>query len=809
MNNHTVSLQTLHAYTRADRSLVCDCGGPQIIVTLLTPRIIRIRLSPDGAWATPRSWAVARADETFAEVAYRVTETDKSLVIQTFADEEHTTPVLSVHIQRDPLRVAFQDAQGQEFCADGAGGMQWDEMHTIGAEGWHVACEKQIAPDEHFFGFGERTSMLDRRGRQMTNWTTDPGSRQGPTADPLYIAIPVFLSLRPGLAYGLFFNTTWHSHFDMGYSRDDIWRMETSGGELDYYVIYGPTPQDVSAGIGTLLGTMPLPPRWALGYHQCRWSYGSEETVRTITSEFRKRAIPCDVIHFDIAYMDGYRVFTWDNERFPDPPRLLADLRQQGFRAVTIIDPGVKVDPHYHVYQQGIEQSMFIRRANGEIFQGYVWPDDSVFSDYTRTDVRQWWGDLQQRLVEQGVSGIWNDMNEPPVFDQPFSQAVTKRTWHTIDLDAPQGAPDEATTHAEVHNMFGSEMAQASYEGLRRHLGNERPFVLTRSGFAGVQRWSACWMGDNSSVWEHLEMAMPQLMNMGLSGVSFVGVDIGGFAGNANPELFARWMQCGALTPFCRGHTTHFSRNHEPWAFSPQVEEICRTYLNLRYQLMPYIYTLFWQATQHGTPVMRPLLYHFPNDRATYQIHDQFLLGPFLMVAPVYHPGRTSRTVYLPAGVWYDWWTGEHIVGEGHTILAHAPLETLPLYVRAGAIIPSGPAVCYTDEQPLAPLTLDIYPGDGEVTLYEDDGHTFAYEQGQYATTPYRVTRDNNFLTIYIGKREGSYTPPQRQLILRVHAVDKLACAVHPDATYDTAQRVVTYAFPDDGHARELVFRLR
>jgi alpha-glucosidase len=797
-------------FSKMGRSLLLDCGGPQVSLTVLSPHILRVRLAPHGTFAARRSWAVPVPDEDFPETPFEVQETETSLIVQTAPSGPQGKAGVTVHIQRDPCRLAFADPSGQVFCADtNEAGMQWqdqdmDDQAGADAPDWRVACDKRIEPGEHFFGAGQRTGLLDKRGKRLVNWTTDAGTGQGPGTDPLYLAIPVVLALRPGLAYGVFFNNTWASAFDLGRGHPEVWRMEAEGGELDYYVCYGPTPLEVSEGLGRVLGTMPLPPRWSLGYHQSRWSYAPEAHVRSVAAGFRSRDIPCDVLHLDIGYMDGYRVFTWDPLAFPDPPTLLADLRQEGFRTVTIIDPGVKADPNYHVYREGLEQDFFIRRSSGGVFHGYVWPDDSVFSDYTRPEVREWWGDLQRTLVEQGSCGIWNDMNEPPVFYQPFSQNVRKRTWGTIDLDARQGPAGEETTHAEVHNLFGQGMVRASYEGLRRHLGDERPFVLTRSGFAGVQHWSACWMGDNNSWWEHLEMSMPQLMNMGLSGVPFVGVDIGGFAGNADGELFARWMQLGALYPFCRGHTTHFSADHEPWAFGPQVEAICRTYLQLRYRLLPYLSTLFWEASTRGTPVLRPLLYEFPSDPATYQLHDQVMLGPFVLAAPVYQPGRDYRAVYLPAGDWYDWWTNEVLSGPVH-VLAHAPLERMPLYVRAGAILPMGPDLRFTAEKPLDPLTLHLYPGEGTFTLYEDDGHTFAYERGEHCTTRYRLYRDlgadqtTSVLKFDIGERVGNYHPPDRRLILAVHGVEARAAEDYPDAHYDPQKRTLTLVLDPGG----------
>lgn len=785
-NSYASHPEAVRSFVRMERALICDCGGPRLAISVLTPQMVRVRWTPAADFAPRRSWAVAPPDEAFDPAPFAIEETDDTLLLHTGA--------LTVQIERATARIACVDGAGRTFCADEAG-VRWAASQVV--------CAKRIAEGEHFYGFGERTGKLDKLGRQLTNWTTDPPMGHDPGTDPLYIAIPVFMVLRPGLTYGVFFNNSWCSRFDIGSHRSDIWTMEADAGEMDYYILYGPTPAEVAAGMGRLLGTMPLPPRWALGYHQSRWSYETDPAVRHLAAEFRRRDIPCDAIHLDIDYMDGYRVFTWHPVRFPDPAGLIAHLREHGMRTVTIIDPGVKVDPDYAVYQEGMAHDYFVRRADGTVFHGYVWPDDSVFPDFTRPAVRAWWGDLQKRLVDVGVKGIWNDMNEPTVFDRPFSEGGGQGG--TIDLDAPQGPADERTTHAEVHNLYGSGMAQAAYEGLCRHLDDERPFVLTRSAFAGIQRWSACWMGDNSSWWEHLEMAMPQLMGMGLSGAPFVGVDIGGFFGNANGDLFARWMQLGVLMPFCRGHSAKETTEHEPWVFGPRIEAICRDALKLRYRLLPYLYTLFWEAAQQGAPIMRPLFYHYPDDPATYHIHDEILLGSELLAAPIYQPGREHRHVYLPAGEWYDWWTDDGITGPVN-LLAHAPLERMPLYARAGAIVPCGPEMSYTDEQPLDPLTLELFPGDGELTLYEDDGHSFGYTRGQFCTTRYSLRRAGSRLTFAMEARTGGYAPPPRQVALRLHAVDAAAQAGHPTARYDAARRILTLQFPDDGAARELHF---
>ena len=748
-----VNLGAVEAIETSDRGVHFQCGESSLIISILDSNLIRVRLAPNGEFMPRRSWAVTRDDAEWSIVPFEVQETADAVEIK--------TDRMRVLVQRQPCRITCFDMGDRPFAQDAEMGMSW----RMGA----VAASKQIAADEHFYGFGERTGLLDKRSEVKTNWTMD-ALDYGSLTDEMYQAIPFFIALRPEVGYGIFFNTTFWSQFDIGATQPGIWQMETRGGEMDYYIIYGPEPATILSTYTLLTGRMPMPPRWSLGYHQCRWSYDSEEVVRELAQEFRTRRIPCDVIHLDIDYMRGYRVFTWSPKRFPHPAELIGDLANDGFKTVTIIDPGVKYEPEgdYHVFDQGLKNDYFVRKADGKLFHGYVWPDKAVFPDFMRSDVRQWWGDLHQSLTDIGVAGIWNDMNEPAISDRPFGDDGV-HIW--FPLDAPQG--DE-----------GAEKAGGENPKLR---SNERSFVLTRSGYAGVQRWSSVWMGDNQSLWEHLEMSLPMLCNMGLSGVAFVGCDIGGFAGNATAELFARWMQVGMLYPLMRGHSALTTAQHEPWVFGDRTEKICREYINLRYQLLPYFYTLFWSAATTGAPILRPLLYHFPNDPKTYNLYDQVLLGASLMAAPIYRPGVEHRAVYLPEGTWYDWWTGESYTGAAH-ILAHAPLERMPLYIRAGAIIPMQPVMQYVDERPLDSLALRIWKGTGEFTLYEDDGHSFEYRHGVWATTKYLVSIDGEKTIVEIGAREGKWTPPQREVIVEVVGVGE--------------QR-----FEDDGSARSLTFR--
>lgn len=745
------------------------CGDPHMRITFLESHLVRIRIVPGGDFKPKRSWDVAKPNEDFDPVTVELQQTQHALFL-------HSSD-FTVRVDKDTAQIEMLTPQGNSFFADLLSPVWEDE---------HFSFTKRVEKDEVYYGFGERGGRLEKTGQTMENWTTDPARPHGPMTDPMYMAVPVYLAVRPELSYGVYVNATRKNSFDL--SNPGELKFESGGEELDVYVAFGPQPLKVLETLSDLLGRMPMPPKWALGYHQSRWSYGTESDVRTLAESFRNKEIPCDVIHLDIDYMDGYRVFTWNKDRFPNPKKMADDLLANGFRLVNIIDPGVKVDSDYAVYKDGVKKDVFVRTAEGDLAKGFVWPDESVFPDFSRSDVRKWWGNWQKTLIESGISGIWNDMNEPAVFEKPFSEGGGEVG--TLPEDALQGLADERTTHAEVHNLYGSGMAQASYEGMRRDNPTERAFHLCRSGFAGIQRWTASWMGDNVSCWEHLEMSMGQMLNMGLSAVPFVGVDIGGFSGNATPELFARWMQIGALYPFSRGHSCAGTLPHEPWVFGETVEEITRDVLSLRYRLLPYLYSVFWRAAQRGYPIWRALFLHYPDDVNTYHINDQVLIGRYLMAAPIAAPGLTARQVYLPEGEWFDWWEGTRYEG-GQYILAEAPLNRLPLYVRGGAIIPMGPLVQHTAEiDPAGPLHIHIFPGQGYFTLYEDDGVSYDFEKGGYGQTHFKVETTAEDIKLSIGTREGDYQIPERDMIIVFHDGRQLQ------------QKKVR----DDGTAREIRF---
>ena len=582
-------------------------------------------------------------------------------------------------------------------------------------------------------------------------------------------------------------------------------------GELNYYFFWGPDPKKVLSRYTELVGRMPLPPLWAIGYHQCRYSYYPDKVVRFIADNFRLRHIPCDALFLDIHYMDGYRVFTWDPSRFPDPAKLTSDLHREGFHVVTIIDPGVKVDPNYWVYQQGMAGNNFARLPDGKPFVGKVWAGDSSFPDFTWERARAWWGTLFKGLLADGVDGIWNDMNEPALFDVPSRTMPDNVIFYDHGLESPE---------TKIHNVFGMQMSRATQEGLLKLKPNERPLVITRATYAGGQRYSAVWTGDNSSTWDHLSISLPEIMGLGLSGLALAGADIGGFAGGGPaPELYARWLEAGVFYPYCRTHTEFGDPNQDPWSYGNRIEGINRQSIELRYRLLPYLYNAFRETSETGLPVMRALLLDFPDDTKAVDQNDEFLFGDDLLVAPVLKSGEIRRDVYLPKGVWYDFWSDRRYTGPAG-IVVDAPLERIPMFVRGGAIVPTRPVVEYVSQAPLDPLTFEIYPGGpSSRDYYEDDGISFDFKHGLSLQQKISIEPRRDAIEIRLTARQGSYTPPPRALLFKIHAERQEPSSVTADGqvlerqssiealqktsgwAYDEFAGAVAVKVPDSGRA--------
>ena len=599
------------------------------------------------------------------------------------------------------------------------------------------------------YGTGEIAGPLLRDGARTVCWNTD-SFKYDDTNVSLYQSHPWVIVVNPdGTAAGMLADTTFRCTIDL---RHDI-EFAAEGLPFGVYIIERNTPQDVVAALAELTGKMPLPPKWALGYHQSRWSYEPASRVLRLADEFRHRHMPCDCIWLDIDYMDGFRCFTFDREKFPDPARLCDDLRARGFHSVWMIDCGIKADEHDPVYASGRAGDHFVKTADGREFHGKVWPGPCAFPDFTREATRRWWAELYKDFLAKGPDGVWNDMNEPAVFDDDTKQ-VPETLHHRAD--EALGGPG---AHARYHNVYGMLMVRASREGIQAARPEKRPFVLTRANFVGGHRYAATWTGDNVANWDHLRWSIPMVLNMGLSGQPFVGPDIGGFFGNADAQLFARWMGIGALLPFARGHSIKDSHDHEPWALGEACERTCRLALLRRYRLLPYLYTLFREASVTGLPVARPLFFADPRDPALRAADDAFLSGDSILVRARVGPDRPCLAP-MPAGTWRR----VELVGESWT-QTDLDSELPELWIRAGSIVPIGPAIEFVGQKPLDPLTLLVCPdapGRALGRLYEDAGEGYEHERGQFRQTTYQSLRDGDRLTVHTEQSLGGMPTPDR-----------------------------------------------
>ena len=736
------------AVQNLDNGVELSAGVGRVRVTALSPSVVRLRYAPQGSFPPERSFAVlpnAFPDRPKVDVK----DSAEAVVLD--------TGTIQVRILKSPMRVVFLDAKGQVISED-------DPKFPVAFNGPAFHVYKSMPIDEHYFGLGDKTGPLDHRDLAFTMWNMDMFGYQEST-DPIYKTIPFFLGVRNGAAYGIFLDNTYRSSFDFGKEFRDAYSFGAEAGELDYYFFYGPDPKRVVSDYTALVGRVPLPPLFALGYQQCRYSYYPEARVREVASEFRKRHIPADVIYLDIDYQEKNRPFTVDRERFPHFEQMVKDLRQEGFKLITITDLHIAKVPGYKPYDEGMAHDYFVKNPDGTVYVGPVWPGPSVFADFTRAAVREWYGTLYTDFVKMGVRGFWNDMNEPSVFE-----TITK----TMPLDTVHYVEDRKTDHREIHNVYGMENVHATYEGLLKLQPDVRPFVLTRAAYSGAERYAATWTGDNTASWNHMRLSLVQLNNLGLSGYSFVGDDIGGFNGSPTPELLTRWMELGAFNPIYRNHAAKETRNHEPWVDGPMHEAIRKRYIETRYRLMPYIYSGMEEASRTGVPFMRPMFMEFPSEPTLATNGEEYMFGSGLLVAPKVWPFLQPYDVTLPKGDWFNYWTGEKLAG-GRKFQLDPPLDTLPVYVRAGTIIPQQPVVQNIDETPKGPFELRVYPGpDCTGNLYMDDGNSFAYKKGEFLRVKFTCELSAGSVKVHMAAPEGSYRPWFKDVKLTVYSADKV-----------------------------------
>ncbi|HEY4740112.1 MAG TPA: glycoside hydrolase family 31 protein [Candidatus Acidoferrales bacterium] len=751
-------------------------GHARVRVTVFRDGIVRVRLAPQGNFPKDFSWAVIESPEA---PSLKIEESKQDVRI--------VTSRVVVLIQKSPILISFLDPSGSAVLADEpALPMAWD--------GPRIHAWKRMPADEGYYGLGDKAGPMNRRNRSFTMWNTDAFGWQEST-DPLYKTFPFWIGLRTGTAYGVFFDNTYWSSFDFGKESNDYYSFGAEGGELNYYFFAGPEPKTVLGEYTAMIGRTPLPPLWSLGYHQSRYSYYPEIQAIKIAQSLREKQIPADAIYLDIDYQNGNRPFTIDRQGFPSFEQMIKNLRTEGFHTVLITDLHVKKEAGYAPYDSGMKADVFVKDPDGTPFVGAVWPGDSVFPDFTLTRARDWWGGLYKEFVDMGAAGFWNDMNEPSVFF---------RTDRTMPRDAVHRLDDGTTLdHRAIHNVFGLENARATYEGVRKLRPDERPFVLTRAGYPGSQRYAASWTGDNSSTWNHLKMSVPMLMSLGISGYPLMGDDIGGYAGSPPADLLTRWFEVGALNPIYRDHTAKGTADQEPWVNGPEHESIRKRYIELRYRLLPYIYTAVEEMSRTGMPLMRPIFLEYPEADNLYDQDDEYLFGRDLLVSPVLTEMVDAHEVHLPPGDWYDYWDGSKH-GAAEKIKSHLELDQMPIYVRSGAILPEEPLVQNTTETPNGPLELRVYPGaDCGGSLYLDDGHTFAYQKDGFVRMSYACRVSGNSVTVSSAAWTGSYQPWWTSIKLEVFGIGHAPTEVRVGSQvvkgwkFDGEDHSVVFAVPD------------
>lgn len=563
-----------------------------------------------------------------------------------------------------------------------------------------IRFSSTVRNESSIFGFGERALGLDLKGSEFTLWNHDHDGLYGPGDDPLYLNVPVFIDIAKGQGYLSFFNNPAKARCDICRNKADELTITFDSGGLDYFIGFG-NVGELTAMISVISGKPFMPPRWALGFHQSRYSYMSTDEIREVADGFIKNDLPISAIHMDIDYMDGYRVFTFNDAKFHDLTSLSEDLKLHGIKLVTIIDPGVKNDPNYFVYKEGIENNFFVRTMDGDIALAPVWPGYTAFPDFTKEEVRKWWSRKYSFYRENGITGFWHDMNEPATFT----------LWG--DNSLPMATTFEKGRHMLIHNLYALYMAKGVFENLTESGDSERPFILSRSGWAGIQKYAFVWTGDTKSTWAQLQATVSTILNLSLSGIPYTGVDIGGFGGSPSPTLFLRWFQMASFFPLFRVHSAKGTEMREPWRFEGKILESLRKFLKLRYALIPYYYTLCYETHRTGYPIIRPAFwidssYDHADDRL-------FMVGNSILVIPVTNKNMQKSLVRLPEGNWFSIWDDKEYSGAVEFTFKE---DSIPVFVKEGSIIPM-------EED--GNTIIHIYCGtSGSGSLYADDSRVSA-----------------------------------------------------------------------------------
>jgi alpha-glucosidase len=790
-------------------------GSLVMRITALREDVLRIRASQTGKLPEDASWAVLPQA--------------RSASVNVSQDNDANTAGFHTGL----LQMTVNRSTGVMRILDRSGNVLQQDTEPIQFDGDRFRIARSMPADEHYFGLGDKTGAFDHREAAFRMWNTDAYGWQEST-DPIYKSIPFYLSYRAGTSLGVLIDNTWPSSFDFGKTLGNTFQYHAEGGPVDIYILYGPSAKHVLGSYAWLTGPTPLPPIWALGFQQSRYSYTPQSRVLEVAERLRTDKIPADAIYLDIDYQDRKHPFTIDTTTFPDMPGLIAALHQKDFHVVAITDLHIANAPaqHYAPFDSGVAAGHFVTNSDGSLYTGPVWPGLSVFPDFTRQHTRAWWGGLYKDFTRMGVDGFWNDMNEPSVFNSLGT--MPDDVVHRID---EPGFLSRTATHREIHNVYGMENARATFDGELALRPDTRPFVLARASYAGGQRYAATWTGDNSATWNHLRPTTSMLKNLGLSGFSLVGADVGGYAGTPSSELLTKWIEIGAFQPIDRDHAEKGTGDHEPWANGPEQEAIRRHFIEERYRLLPYLYTVMEDNTRTGLPLLRPIFLEFPDaasDRHPLDIDldaaGEFMVGPDILVAASPFPDKVDDyDAKLPSAGWYDYWTGKPVdatlalslsgglqpeASKGSVITSvhiHPELASLPVFVRPGSILPIAPLVQSTSERPSGPLKLRVFPGPNCAgSLYQDDGVSFGYRRGQYLRVSFTCDSSNptSGLIIHIGKHEGSYPTWWRQVAIEVDGLRQQPYSVTVNGRSSNSipgDNSVTVLATDQGNGMDIV----
>lgn len=728
-------------------------------VTLFRPGMIRIQATKGDSF-DPNPYSVILKNELDT---FEIESTPNKIIL--------ITKKLIVEINLTNFGLKFMDLRRRILLADDALGIAW-----IGTE---VTNYKQVQPNERFLGLGEKTGNLDRKGKSFTNWNTDYFA-YGVGDDPLYMSIPFYIGTHAVGSYGIFLDNTHKTVFNFGASTNRFTSFGAEDGDMDYYFIHEPSISQIISSYTDLTGKMAMPPKWALGFQQCRYSYYPEKEVLTVANTFREKNMPADVIYLDIHHMESYKVFTFDGIKFPDAKSMISKLKKLGFKVIVILDPGIKTEDNYIPYKEGKVQELFVKYPDGVQYEAEVWPGWCVFPDFTNPKTRVWWAQKMVFYTEAGVDGFWTDMNEPASWGQC--------TPNLIEFDFE----GEVSSHRKARNIYGMQMARATMEGAKLQQKERRPFVLTRAGFAGIQRYAAVWTGDNVASDEHMLSGIRLINSLGMSGVAFAGYDVGGFAGEPTQALFARWISIATFSPLFRAHTMINTRDSEPWAFGEEVEEIARNYMKLRYRLMPTIYSSFYKSSKSGLPIASSLAIDYPLDDTIYQatFQNQYIFCDVFLIAPIESYKEISK-IYLPEGGWYNLFTDQFYEGKS-TIYQDTPLSYLPVFVKSSAIFAMQSDVPYTEATHDGILRIHLYVGTepASYTHFEDDGTSLDYQIDKYFKRIISYAPEKQMLSF--SEAEGLFQSDYHKIRVYLHGFQSNSVLIN-DASSDIQSE--TYAF--------------